>query len=52
MPYESKHDKDQMSQGVEYGAPSDPKWSWKIKLLIVFAILLAGGAGGPGGIFR
>ena len=51
MPYESKHDKDQMSQGVEYGAPSDPKWSWKIKLLIVFAILLVGGAGGLGGIF-
>lgn len=51
MPYESKHDKNQMSQEVDYRAPSDPKWSWKIKLLIVSAALIIGGAGGMGGIF-
>lgn len=51
MAYESKHDKYQLSSGVTFSAPSNPKWSWKIKLLIIFAVLVIGGAGGLGGIF-
>jgi penicillin-binding protein 1A len=50
MAYESRHDKGQMSR-EESGAPSNPRWTWKIKLLIAFAVLLIGGAGGLGGIF-
>ncbi|MBI3811002.1 MAG: PBP1A family penicillin-binding protein [Nitrospirae bacterium] len=51
MAYESKHDKDEMSQGMDYRAPLDPKWSWKIKLLIVSASLMIGGAVGLVGVF-
>ncbi|MBI3596033.1 MAG: PBP1A family penicillin-binding protein [Nitrospirae bacterium] len=51
MPYEGKHEKEKIFLEVEYEGPSKPKWSWKIKLLIVFAALLILGAGGLGGIF-
>ncbi|MBI3995932.1 MAG: PBP1A family penicillin-binding protein [Nitrospirae bacterium] len=50
MAYESKHDKNQMSQEMPHGAPANPRWSWKIKLLIVLAILLIAGSGGVGGV--
>jgi len=50
VPYESKHDMNQMSR-VENGGPLNPRWSWKIKVLIVFSILFIGGAGGLVGIF-
>jgi penicillin-binding protein 1A len=50
MPYESKHDHERMLDVIEYGGPSKPKWSWKIKALIILAVLIIVGAGGGVGM--
>jgi len=50
MAYDSRHDKDKMTDVIETGGPGRPQWSWKIKLLIVLAGLGISGAIGFSGI--